>query len=86
MGRYGRPVIGWDTWKRARSWALLFGRDGSQLAELGLRLLNALLDLGYVPPELIAVLELRDKELAEELAKLVQAARHLSEERVVARG
>ena len=79
MGRVvrgvGRPAISPGVWKRARRWALDLGVDASRLAELGLRLVLAMLEHPGDAEDCLVRVFKHDRELAEQVDELLAAAK-----------
>lgn len=74
-----RPVVDAGLWKWAKKTAVDLDRDASDLVELGLRLVRAILELGHVPDS-CAELARADEAALAELAQLARLARQLAEE------
>lgn len=88
MGRVARPAVDEGLWIEAQRKALdLKARgkriDASQITELGLRMVLAVLNAGYIPDDLGYLLESRDPEALRQLQQLLDKARA---EAVEARG
>jgi hypothetical protein len=68
-------VVREELWKKVRKLAIDVNRDASDLVELSLRVLLAIVEAGTVPDDLGEVLSRYDPEALEELRKVVKAAR-----------
>ena len=74
-----RPVVDAGLWKWAKKTAVDLDRDASDLVELGLRLVKAVLELGYLPDNCAELAKI-DEEALGELASLARLAKSLAEE------
>ena len=88
MGRVTRAVVDEGLWLEARKKVLDLRAKGkrintSQLTELGLKVILAVLNAGYIPDDLGYLLEERDPEALRQLQQLLDRARA---EAVEARG
>ena len=71
-----RALVDPDLWSYIRKKSVDLGVSASQLTELSLRLLKAILELGYLPDS-CAELEKTDAEVVERLAELARRAKQL---------